>query len=177
MRTSKMIGCATAAALLTLSACSDKTDKTTSNTTTTTSTSVTTTDAAPTPKPGLWKMTVAAEGMTPMVMNVCLGAPTPGVNPFTPPAAPGQNCTKNDISRSGSGYAIDMECTANGVTMAIEGSVSGNFSTSYRTELTTKMSGANIPPAASKAVKSSVDSVYVSACPEGMKPGQTKQGA
>ena len=47
----------------------------------------------------------------------------------------------------------------------------------YRTDLTTKMSGPNLPPAAQTPIKSSVESTYAGACPAGMKPGESRQGA
>jgi len=177
MYASKMIATAALAGLFALGACSGKSDQAAGN-------AAAGGDASPTaaaakmPKAGLWKMTVNAAGMPqPMVMQVCMGEPVAGANPFAPPAQPGQQCAKNAVTPTSTGYAIDMECKSNGMTMAIAGTVSGDFSTSYRTELTTKMSGANLPPAASQAIKSSVDSTYAGACPAGMKPGETKQGA
>ena len=173
----KMLSTVALAGLFSLGACSGKGDAPAGN-----AAAGTTAEAAPAagkmPKAGLWKMSVKAAGMPqPMNMQVCLGEPVAGANPFAPPAQPGQDCKKNSVTPTASGYAIEMECTANGMTTAIAGTVSGDFSTSYRTELTTKMSGANIPPAAQQEIKSSVDSTYAGACPAGMKPGETKQGA
>jgi len=175
MYANRMILMAATASLLALGACSGKSDHAAGNT-------AVGTDAVAAvskmPKAGLWKMTVTAAGMPqPVKMEVCMGEPTAGSNPFAPPAQPGQNCSKNLVSPTASGYAIDMECASNGMTMAIAGTVSGDFASSYRTELTTKMSGPNLPPAAQTPIKSSVESTYAGACPAGMKPGESRQGA
>lgn len=174
MYTNRMIAMAAAASLLALGACSGKSDKAAGGATDAGGALA----AAPKmPKAGLWKMTVTAAGMPqPVKMEVCMGAPAAGSNPFAPPAQPGQSCSKNLVSPTASGYAVDMECAANGMTMAIAGTVSGDFSSHYRTELVTKMSGPNLPPAAQAPIKSSVESTYAGACPAGMKPGESRQG-
>lgn len=130
-------------------------------------------DAQPMPKAGLWEMTVTAAGMPATAMRVCLGEPTPGSNPFAPPPQPDQACAKNDVKRTGAGYSLDMECASNGMTMAMNGEVTGDFTTSYRTDMTTTISGPNLPAGAQQPMKSSVVSKYVGACPAGMTPGQT----
>jgi hypothetical protein len=175
----KMATGTAAAALLALGACSGKSDQAGGNASGSTAVPATQEAAiARMPKAGLWKMTVTAAGMPqPMTMRTCFGEPAPGANPFAPPPQPGQNCSKNSIVPTADGYTIDMACTANGMGMAIQGTVSGDFSTRYKTELTTKMSGPNLPPAAQQAVKSSADAEYLGACPADMKVGETKQGA
>lgn len=174
----KTIASGAVAGLLLLGACSDKTDKT-GNATATADAAVTAPVAGKRmPKAGLWEMTVTAAAMpAPMTMRLCLAAPAPGSNPFAPPPQPGQSCAKNTVAPTASGYAIEMECTASGVTMAIAGTVSGDFSTSFRTDLTTKMSGGGIPAASAQSVKSVTEAKYIGACPAGMKPGEVKQGA
>lgn len=174
----KMISSSAVAGLLLLGACSDKTDKAGNATTADASVSSPAEAAKRMPKAGLWEMTVTAAGMpAPMTMRTCLAAPAPGSNPFAPPPQPGQSCAKNKIAPTATGYSIDMECTTSGVTMAIAGTVSGDFSSSFRTDLTTKMSGGGIPTASAQSVKSSVDAKYLGACPADMKPGEVKQGA
>lgn len=177
----KLICSGLIAGLTVLGGCSGKTDQATGNTTTsamsTTTTTTSTAVARRMPKPGLWEMTVSAMGMPEaMKLRTCIAAPAPGANPFTPPAQPGQKCAKNSVEPTATGYAIDMECSANGMTTAIQGSVSGDFSTSFRTDLMTKMTGADMPPEARAGVKSSVDARYVGACPADMKPGEARRG-
>jgi hypothetical protein len=166
------------AGLLLVSACSggskDKTENATSTTSTTTSTTAAT-PTAPTPKAGLWEMKASSMGMSMPAMKVCVGEAKPGENPFTQKPQ-GANCAKNEVTASAGGYAIDSECTVNGMTAATKGTVSGDFSSAYKVELTTKMSGPNIPAAAQKEVQSVMEAKYVGPCPAGMKPNQSKPG-
>lgn len=165
----------TAVGLMLLGGCSGKSDKTGSNATTAASTPARITPR--TPKAGLWSMTVTAAGMpNPMTMRTCMAATAPGSTSFTPPPQPGQTCAKSSVVPTAAGYTIDTECSANGVTMAIQGTVSGDFSTSFRTDLVTRMTGANMPAAAAAGAKSSVDAKYLGACPTDMKPGETRPG-
>ena len=92
-----------------------------------------------TPKPGLWQMTVTAAGMpNPMTTQVCVGAPAPGVNPFSPPPQPGQACSKNAFTKTASGYSIDAESMMNGMMMSTTGEVSGDFSSAYTIAMKTR---------------------------------------
>ena len=163
-----LIGCI-AASLVLLPACS-KTDTASGDK----GASAPAAAAATMPKAGLWEMAVSAPGMPkPVATKVCLGEPAPGSNPFAPPPQAGQTCAKNTHAKTASGYTFDMECTMGGMTFASHGEVTGDFSSSYKTDMTTKMSGANIPPAM-KETHTTVDAKYLGACPSDMKPGQAK---
>jgi len=129
------------------------------------------------PKEGLWEMKVTAAGAPqPQVMKVCVGAPAPGSNGFTPPPSAGQSCSKNSVTKTADGYAIDSECTASGMTVTSKGTVTGDFSTSYAVDMSSKMSGPNIPAAAQQEMKTKIEAQYLGACPADMKPGQSKLG-
>ena len=129
------------------------------------------------PKPGLWEISVSAAGMPQAVKtSVCVGEPAPGTNPFAPPPQPGQNCSKSNFTKTAGGYSIDMECSMNGMTVSTTGEVTGDFTSSYKTVMKTKVSGANVPAAAQAETTSTADAKYVGECPAGMKPGEAKQG-
>ncbi|WP_198350870.1 DUF3617 domain-containing protein [Flavisphingomonas formosensis] len=129
------------------------------------------------PKQGLWEMKItAASAPQPQLMTVCVGAPAPGTNGFAPPPSAGQTCTKNAVTKTATGYDIESECTSNGMTMASKGTVSGDFSSDYKIDMSSKISGANIPPAAQQEMKTSIEAHYKGACPADMKPGQVKRG-
>lgn len=179
MRSKLMIAGGSMALLFALGACSGKSDQAGGNTTTTTTTSTTTPAAAAArmPKAGLWEMTVTAASLrAPMKSQICMPEPTPGSNPFAPPTQSGQTCAKNVITPTATGYTLDMDCEMSGMKVAIAGTVSGDFTTNFKTETTTTMSGPNVPPAAAKGVKSTLEAKYIGACPSGMKPGESKQG-
>lgn len=126
------------------------------------------------PKAGLWEMKVTAAGMPQaQATKVCLGETAAGANPFTPPTA-GQNCSKNSVTKTATGYDIAMECTANGMTVASNGTVSGDLTSAYKVEMKTKMGGANLPAAAQQEIKTIIDAKYLGDCPADLKPGQTQ---
>ena len=180
MRTTIIAGCLALGSGALLGACSAKHDA--ANTTASTTSSTTTATAPMTsamPKAGLWEMTVTGAGMpAPMKTKACLGgAPAPGANPFTPPAQPGQTCAKNSVVKTAAGYSIDTECTMNGMTMSTKGDVTGDFSSDYKTVMTTKMTGANVPAMMQTARTSTAEAKYLGACPADMKPGMAAQGA
>lgn len=170
--TSAAVGLALAG--LASTGCSDKHDAASGNIASPTAPAA---PAMSTPKPGLWQMTVSADGMpNPMTMQVCVGAPAPGVNPFTPPSQPGQACSKNSFSKTAAGYSVDTECQMNGMTISAKGEVSGDFSSSYTIAMKTRMAGADLPAAMQTERASTVTAKYVGACPSGMAPGSAKQG-
>ncbi len=164
-------------ASISLAACSGKHDDTASaNSTAADGGTASVALAASTPKPGLWQMTVSADAMPkPMVTQMCVGAPAPGTNPFAPPPQPGQTCAKNAFTKTAAGYAIDMECKVNGMTMSSKGEVSGDLSSHYTIAMKSQMGGPGIPAAMQTERASTVEAKYVGACPAGMAPGTAKQ--
>lgn len=134
-------------------------------------------DAPPAPKAGLWEMKITAAGMpAPQATKVCVGEPAPGTNAFTPPPGAGQTCAKNSVTKVAAGYEIDSECTIQGMTATSKGSLTGDFSSAYKIEMATKMSGPNLPAAAQQEVKTVIDAKYLGDCPADMKPGQSQTG-
>lgn len=129
--------------------------------------------AAKTPKPGLWEIKASAMGVAGPAMKVCVGEAKPGDNPFVQKQA-GADCAKNNVTETADGYDIDMECKVNGMTVATTGKVTGDFSSAYKVEMATKMSGPNIPATMQQGTTSVVDAKYLGACPEGMKANEVK---
>ena len=163
-----------------LGACSAKHDTSTTTTTTTTASTTAPAVAAMAPKAGLWEMTVSGGGMpASMKTKICIGAPTPGVatNSFTPPPQPGQTCARNNVVKTATGYAVDMECAMNGMTMTTTGDVTGDFTSDYKTVMTTKMTGANVPAMMQTEHTSTSEAKYLGQCPAGMAPGTATRGA
>lgn len=132
-------------------------------------------DAPAAPKEGLWEMKTSAAGMPQaQAVKLCVGAPQPGANPFTPPPAAGQACSKNAVTKIADGYQIDSECTANGMTATSKGTVTGDFASAYKIEMATKMGGPNVPAAAQQEIKTVIDAKYLGECPADLKPGQAQ---
>ncbi|MES2059296.1 MAG: DUF3617 family protein [Pseudomonadota bacterium] len=121
------------------------------------------------PKAGLWEIKTTSMGVTVPAVKVCVGETKPGENPFMA-KQPGMNCAKNNVTSTAGGYDIDAECTMNGMTVATKGSVTGDMSSAYKVEMTSKMSGANLPAAAQQETKMVMDATYQGACPATVQP-------
>ncbi len=169
MRVKSWVGSAALAGLLVLGGCSDakKSDAKQDGA------PAASQAAAKTPKAGLWEIKTTAMGVVAPAAKVCIGEAKQGDNPFVQKQA-GADCAKNNVTETAGGYDIDMECKVNGMTVATKGSVTGDFSSAYKVEMETKMSGANIPASMQQGAKSVVDAKYLGACPDGMKPNEVK---
>lgn len=117
------------------------------------------------PKAGLWEMTVTAAGQKTPTTKVCMGATAPGANPFTPPNSGA--CAKNNVTATADGYDIDMECSANGQTMAMKGKVTGDMENAYTANYTMTVMG--------REMTTAIDAKRVGDCPAGTQPGAVVQ--
>lgn len=116
------------------------------------------------PKAGVWEMTITAAGMAAPATKVCMGETPAGTNPFMPPPAPGETCSKNSVTATASGYAIDMACTAGGQSMTTTGTVSGDLESSYKVDMKTKVG--TMPEMAMV-----IDAKRIGDCPAGTAQG------
>jgi hypothetical protein len=78
------------------------------------------------------------------------------------------NCSKNELSRTSSGYRFEAECAFSGSKVISSGVFEGDFDKAYTGTVTTKFS----PPLFGKAnSESRIKAQWVSPCPSGMDPG------
>lgn len=130
-----------------------------------------------TPKPGLWTMTVTASGIPrPMASKSCVGAPKPGDIPFAPPPRSGLSCTKTSLTTTATGLAVATTCTAESMTIAMTGKITGDLTTSYTNVMTTRVSGPNLPPGVPTEHSMTLTAKYLGACPAGMAPNTSRPG-
>ncbi|KRA84408.1 DUF3617 domain-containing protein [Altererythrobacter sp. Root672] len=124
-------------------------------------------------KPGLWELTTTVPNTPkPLTTKVCIGEAVPGSNSFAPPAT--GDCAKNELTKTADGLALDMECTNSGMTTTTKGTITGDMTSTYKVEMTTKTSGPNMPAAAQVEISSTVEGKYLGDCPADMKPGQAQ---
>lgn len=125
--------------------------------------------ALPAPEPGLWQQTVSGAQMPqPMTVKICVGETAPGSNPFNAPQA-GVTCSENTVKSAPSGAEFHSVCNAQGMTVTSDGKVTGDMRTAYKVDITTKTSGANVPPGMAE-MKMSVDAKRLGDCPAGAAP-------
>jgi hypothetical protein len=119
-------------------------------------------------KPGLWTLEVTVDGEKEQgKMKQCIDAKT-DARMMQMAGQIGASCTKNQLTKSGSFYTYDSECTMSGSTMKAKGVFKGDFDSKYEGEIVTTIS----PPlfGQSSSTTKLVGS-WVGNCPTGMNPG------
>lgn len=117
-------------------------------------------------KPGLWETkSSGAEGQT--VAKQCVG---PGTDQSAVGGVAGGACSKIQVSKTATGYAIETECTVGPIKAAGTSVITGDFDTAIRTEGTTRLSGV---PGQTGTVerKLVVEARRLGECEAGQKPG------
>lgn len=131
------------------------------------------TSTPPSPRPGLWEQTMANPVTGSATIKLCVGAPEPGENAFSGPVADGADCTQTVTPAIG-GSSFHSTCKANGMTMISDGKVTGDLASAYKVDVTTRTTGANVPPSMAE-MKMSIDAKRLGDCPAGVEPGMIVQ--
>lgn len=128
----------------------------------------------PAPKPGLWQQTVSGGMMpAPTTVKMCVGPTVAGENPFSAPQQ-GVTCSENSVKSAPGGAEFHSVCASQGMTVTSDGKVSGNMDSAYKVDITTKTTGANVPPQMAE-MKMTVDATRLGDCPAGAAPGSVVQ--
>lgn len=123
-------------------------------------------DELPQRKPGLWESkSTSVEGET--SAKQCVGA---GTDRAMVGGMAGAACSKMEVTKTGTGYAVATECAIGQIKAVGSSLVTGDFQTSVRTEGTTKLTG--MPGQAGMVErKLVVEARRVGDCGPGQKPG------
>jgi hypothetical protein len=113
---------------------------------------------------GLWETSMSGAGMPGpgMKMRQCVTpASERGFSPFA--AGPGRgepdaaHCSKRETHRTANGWAFESVCTQGGRTVTTTGTLTGDFQTHYRLDLTSNGDGA--------PRRMTMDNSYIGPCP------------
>jgi hypothetical protein len=123
-------------------------------------------DELPQRKAGLWETKSAgAEGET--TAKQCVG---PGTDRAMLGGMTGGACSKIEVKKTATGYAVATECTIGQIKAVGSSTVTGDFQTSVRTEGVTRLTG--MPGQAGTVErKLVVEAKRVGDCGPGQKPG------
>jgi len=121
------------------------------------------------PQPGLWQQTISGGAIpSPMTVKMCVGPAVEGENAFTTPQT-GATCTENTARTTATGAEFRSVCTTQGMTVTSKGKVTGDMRNSYKVEIATNTTGANVP-AQMASMSMTIDATRLGDCPTGVEP-------
>lgn len=128
--------------------------------------------AMPVRKPGWWELNMTLQGPTPQPVHqtarLCTDAAVDQVQ--TPVGIhTGRNCPAIQVSRTPDGWTFAETCVLGQTTISTQGRASGDFSSRYHVELTTRLTPPPVPQAAE--IRTAIDAKWLGACPADKKPG------
>ena len=116
----------------------------------------------PVRKPGWWELTITVTGPTPRPVHqtarLCTDAAVDQVQtPFVIHA--GGGCSPVQVSRTPDGWTFEGTCVIANMTVATQGRASGDFSSRYHVDLTTRLTPPPAPEAAE--VRTAIDAKWL----------------
>jgi hypothetical protein len=129
---------------------------------------------APKRKSGLWEISMSMPQMpAPMVSRQCVDQNSDDLGKSAS-RDPSTKCSKQSVRREGGNVIVESVCQMEGSTATTRGVFSGDFSSAYRGEMTTKFA----PPLHGSAeTKMNFQARHAGPCAPGQKPGDvTMQG-
>src|SRR5258706_5730862 len=123
---------------------------------------------APRRKSGLWEVSMSMPQMpAPMVSRQCVDEKTDDLGKSASRGGT-QKCSKQGVRREGGNVIVESVCQVEGSTATTRGVFSGDFSSTYKGEMTTRF----VPPLHGTAEsKMSFQARHTGACAPGQKPG------
>lgn len=129
--------------------------------------------SAPNRKPGLWEVSVVADGRPmPMGIKQCADETT-DVQMMQMSEAHKENCKVSGFTKTATGHEFSSECDVAGSKITSKGTFIGDFQKEYRGEIVTTM---NPPMFGRTGSRSIISAKWLGACPDGMKPGDMQMG-
>jgi hypothetical protein len=126
--------------------------------------------AMPSRKPGLWKQMVTTSGMQ-QVSSICLDKAAEAKLAVWGAGASKDMCQQTELHPVPGGWSFKSSCDmGSGGKTVSQGTVTGDFNTSYRVEAESTTEGAGAPQM-NGAHKMSMEATWEGPCPADMKPG------
>lgn len=123
----------------------------------------------PARKPGLWEIKMQMPGMPqPMLSQQCIDEKTDDLMQQQGQAQAKQQCSKNAMRRDGEKVIVESVCKFDATTATTTAIFSGDFSRSYRGEISTTYAP---PMQGMKSSKQTLEAKWLGACKPGQKPG------
>ena len=118
------------------------------------------TESLPTPRAGLWKTTTAMTDGTREEATDCIESGTSPLQALS--ATDLSRCPRHAVTRSATGYHVDVSCASDGMTMSLKGEIVGDFANTMTTDLDL---GIGVEGEAVQSTHLHSESRYIGPCP------------
>ena len=129
----------------------------------------------PARKAGLWEIKMNFEGrnIAAQTMQHCIDASTDKQMNSISGSTARENCSKQDVQRTGATIVVDSVCKLGDATTTSHAVVSGDFNSAYTVKVTSKREGGRALPGlpADGASNMTIEAKWLGACAAGQKPG------
>lgn len=125
----------------------------------------------PVRKAGLWelKMVMAGSPVPAMTMQHCTDETIDRQMSAMYGPAQTNMCTKNDVQKTATGFAVDSICNTGGIATTTHAEIGGDFNSAYTVKVATKMSGG--PAGMPQDANMTLEAKWLGACTADQKPG------
>ncbi|MFZ1960536.1 MAG: DUF3617 family protein [Methylovirgula sp.] len=125
-------------------------------------------DDYPSRKPGLWEVTITAEGTPAHAMQMCIDAATDQIFHNVGTDLRSKHCTQNDVKVNGSVVTSDSVCKVHGTTVTTSATTNFNGDSAYHTDVKSHFDPALLGKTDEALTQ---DGKWTGPCPANMKPG------
>ena len=129
----------------------------------------------PTRKAGLWELKMQFEGrnLPATVMKHCVDAATDKLMNANFGGANEQNCSKQDMKKSGATIVIDSVCKFGDATTTSHAVVTGSFDSAYTMKVASTRAGGPPMPGVAPGAEThmTIEAKWLGACAAGQRPG------
>ena len=122
---------------------------------------------------GLWQMSMSHSGGPGVSMSAQMCVDEASASDFNfDPGKQSKDCTNSKLTPTANGWAFESVCKMDGRIVRTQGRITGDMSSDYALDLSTKME----PPPDGMPASSdtTIKAKWIGACPAGMKPGEVK---
>jgi hypothetical protein len=129
-------------------------------------------------KAGLWELKMSIEGspMPGQAFQHCIDAATDKAMNDLGGGMRAEQCSKQDMQRSGNTLTIDSVCNIGGATTTSRAVVTGDFNSAYTVKVNSKRAGGPAVPGMPAETNMTIAATWLGACKADQRPGDMIMG-
>ena len=124
-------------------------------------------------KAGLWELKMSMEGrsMPMQTFQHCIDAATDKAMNDVGGGMRAEQCSKQDMQRTGNTITVDSVCNFGGATTTSRAVVTGDFNSAYTVKVSSKREGGPAVPGMPAETNMTIEAKWLGACKADQKPG------